>query len=167
MSEIDIELLTKQHDRVSFDCGEPRQNDLLQKRARKHAEQKFSQTWVATTEGRAEILGFVTLSMGQIEFANVTEEIVRGLPRYPIPVLHVGQLATSLRYQGKGIGSLLLAFSCRKAVELSQSVGCYAVDLFAQDEVAFEFYRRRGFLPLSVESQRLLIPVNTLVGAFS
>lgn len=166
MSEVDIELLTKRHDRVSFDCGEPRQNDFLQNRARKHAEQKFSQTWVATTGGRAEILGFITLSMGQIEFANAPEEIVRGLPRYPIPVLHIGQLATNLRYQGKGVGSMLLAFSCRKAVELSQSVGCYAVDLVAQAEKAFGYYLRRGFLPLSAESHRLVMPVKSLADAF-
>lgn len=162
MAEIDIELLTKAHDRGAFDCGEPRQNEFLKQRARKHAEQKFSQTWVAVRQSEKQILGFVALSMGNVLFENASAEVTKGLPRYPIPVIHVGQLATDYRYQGKGIGALLLAFAMRKAVEISQSIGCYAIELFAQDQSALDYYQRRGFLSLSESSSRLYLPIKSI-----
>lgn len=167
MDEVAIELLTKAHDRASFDCGESRQNEFLKLRARKHADMKFSQTWVAVRKGDKQILGFITLSMGSIQFDRISEEITLKLPRYPIPVLHVGQLATDLKAQGKGVGSLRLAFASQKAIELSQTVGCYAIELYAQDRSAYDYYLRRGFLPLKQDGFGLFAPIKTLQSGLS
>ena len=162
MSRVVVELLTKAHDRTSFDCGKQEQNDFLRQRARKHAELNFSKTWVAVQQGQSQILGYVTLSMGNVAFEGLTEDLQRQLPRYPMPVLHVGQLATDLSYQGLGIGSLLLRFAAEKAIEASSTVGCFAIELIAHNKKAFDWYLDRGFSSLLPGSFRLFQSVKTL-----
>lgn len=157
-----VELLTKAHDRKSFDCGRDAQNSFLKERARKHADINFSKTWVAVREGESTILGFVTLSMGLVGFEDMDEEVRGRLPRYPIPVLHVGQLATDIRFQGKGVGMLLLRFAAEQAIKASKTVGCYAIELQADNSVARDFYLRHGFLELSPGSMRLYQSIGAL-----
>lgn len=162
MERIVVELLTKTHDRKSFDCGRDSQNSFLKERARKHAELNYSKTWVAVRKDDPTILGYVTLAMGGIGFENVTDEIRARLPKYPMPVLHVGQLATDYRYQGKGIGPRLLRFAAEQAIMASKSVGCFAIELEADNERARQWYIRRGFIELSPGACRLYQTVAAL-----
>jgi GNAT superfamily N-acetyltransferase len=100
--------------------------------------------------------------MGNVLFENLDEEARSRLPRYPMPVLHVGQLATDKHYQGRGIGSLLLSFAARKAVEASATLGCFAIELIADSPEARAYYLRRGFRPLAENSMRLYQSVDSL-----
>ena len=162
MADVVIEKLSKQHDRTGFDCGVPKLNLFLQQQARSQANQGFGVTWVAVQEGEAAILGYVTVSMGHIEFNQADPEVTARLPRYPIPVLRVGKLATDITVQGRGVGSLLLAFSARMAISTADKVGCFALELEAADENVFQYYLKKGYLPLQVGSLRLYQPVETL-----
>ena len=162
MAEIVVELLCKAHDRKSFDCGREAQNTFLKERARKHAELNFSKTWVAVREGDPLILGYVTLSMASVLFENISEEFRAKLPKYPMPVLHVGQLATDTRYHGKGIGPFLLRFAAEQAISASKSVGCFALELEADNKKAHGFYINHGFLELKPGASRLYQTIETL-----
>ena len=165
MSRVVVELLTKAHDRKRFDCGKQEQNEFLLQRARKHAELNYSKTWVAIEEGHLRILGYVTLSMGSIVFENLIEELRLRVPRYPMPVLHVGQLATDSSVQGRGLGSSLLRFAAEKAIEASATVGCFAIELIADNPKAYDWYLKRGFSPLVSGSMRLYQSIETLKAA--
>ena len=162
MAEVVVELLTKAHDRKSFDCGRDAQNSFLKERARKHADLNYSKTWVAVHEGEPTILGYVTLSMGSVAFEHVTEEITARLPKYPMPVLHLGQLATDKRFQGKGVAPFLLRFASEQAISISKSVGCFALELEADNDKARDSYLKRGFLELMPGASRLYQTVETL-----
>lgn len=162
MPEIVVDLLSRVHDRKSFDCGRDAQNSFLKERARKHAELNFSKTWVAVREGESKILGYVTLSMGSIVFENISEEMRAKLPKYPMPVLHMGQLATDIRYQGKGVASCLLRFAAEQAIVAAKSVGCFALELQADNESARAFYLAQGFLELKPGSSRFYQAIETL-----
>ena len=61
-----------------------------------------------------------------------------------MPILHVRQLATDLRFQGKGIGPFLLRFAAEQAIRASKSVGCFALKLEADNPKARAFYLSRG-----------------------
>ena len=165
MADVVIEKLSKQHDRAGFDCGVPKLNLFLQQQARSQANQGFGVTWVAVEEGQLTILGYVTVSMGHIEFDHADPAVTARLPRYPIPVIRVGKLATDIKFQGRGIGSLLLAFAARMAISTADKVGCYALELEAADDNVFQYYLKKGFLPLQVGSLRLYQPVETLRSA--
>ncbi len=162
MAEVKVELLTSSHDRNSFNCGREAQNTFLRERARKHASQNFSKTWVAVMPGEPTMLGYVTLSMGNISFENLTDELRSELPKYPMPVLHAGQLAVSIHFQGKGIGALLIRFAAEQAIAASKPVGCYAIELVADNDRAREWYLARGFLELKPGGLRLYQSTATL-----
>jgi GNAT superfamily N-acetyltransferase len=100
--------------------------------------------------------------MGSIVFENLTDELRARLPRYPMRVLHVGQLATDSSVQGRGIGSLLLRFAGEKAIDASTTMGCFAIELIADNQMAFDWYLKRGFLPLVDGAMRLYQSVETL-----
>ena len=157
-----VELLSKAHDRKSFDCGRDSQNTFLKDRARKHSDINFSKTWVAVTEGSSTILGYVTLSMGAVTFENISDEILTKLPKYPMPVLHVGQLATDIRYQGKGVGSMLLRFAAEQAIKVAMVGGCFGLELEADNEQARQFYLKHGFLELKPGTMKLYQSVTAL-----
>ena len=122
---------------------------------------------VAVREGETTILGYVTLSMGNDTFENITDEITARLPKYPMPVLRVGQLATDIQFQGKGVGPLLLRFAAEQAIVASKLVGCFAIELEADNERARNWYLKRGFIELKPGGSRLYLPIATLEKAMA
>ena len=79
-----------------------------------------------------------------------------------MPVLHVGQLATDVRFQGKGVGALLLKFAAEQAINASKTIGCFALELEADNEEARLFYLRHGFLELKPGASRLYQTLATI-----
>jgi GNAT superfamily N-acetyltransferase len=162
MAEVAIELLNKKHERTSFDCGVEELNDYLKTRAGQQSRKNYSKTWVAVPVGYVTVVGYLTLSMGSVELDEISEQLLSRLPRHPMPVLHVGRLAVDLRVQGKGIGSLLLAFACEQCLSLAATVGCYGLQLDAKTPEVMEFYQAKGFQPLSPGSRKLILPIRDI-----
>lgn len=155
-----IERLASHHERTGFDCGEPALNQFLRQQAGQQQRKGLGQTYVALADGGAEVLGFVTLSAGQVEAAKLPSGLK--LPRYPVPMLRIGRLAVDQRHQGQGIGQDLLAFALRLALEFSERVGLYAVVVDAKHERAQAFYRKLGFAPTLDDPLCLFLPLATL-----
>ena len=57
-------LLTKEHDRKSFDCGVPPLNEYLQKYALQNQKKRSSSSYVSTVENR--IVGYYSLAYGHV-----------------------------------------------------------------------------------------------------
>ena len=102
MGRVVIERLSKTHDRNAFDCGVDDLNNFLKTQARKNAEQGVSVTWVAVEERQTANLGYLSITMSHVSYEDANPEITRKLPRYPIPMLHVGRLATNVGVQRQG-----------------------------------------------------------------
>jgi GNAT superfamily N-acetyltransferase len=155
-----IELLSKRHGRDDFDCGEPALNDYPRRQAGQQQRRGFGKTYVAVDEDGATVIGFVTLSAGQIATEQLPAHLK--LPRYPAPMLRIGRLAVDRRRQGQGIGQKLLAFALSLALEFSDRVGLYAVVVDAKHERAKAFYERLGFISCVDQPLCLYIPLSTL-----
>ena len=153
-----IELLTKHHKRENFDCGERSLNEFLQKYARQNSEKGFGRTFVAVLPGETEVLGYYTLSTGSVSFEIVPEK----LPRYPIPTVHLGRLATDLKMRGQGLGELLLIDALERTVLVAEELGIYAVELYALTDNAKRFYLKYGFIELQDDEKHLYLPIETL-----
>lgn len=117
---------------------------------------------MAVEEGHSQILGYVTLTLGNVLFENVTAEFQGRFPRFPIPVFHVRQLGTDISYQGLGIGSLLMRVAAERAIEASETVVCFAIELIVDNQMAFEWYLKRGFTLLVSGSLRLYQGIESL-----
>lgn len=155
-----IRLLDVLHRREGFDCGDAALNEFLLRQAGQQQRRGFGKTYVALAGDEATVIGFVTVSAGQIATASLSSQ--SRLPRYPAPMLRIGRLAVDMRHQGKGIGQDLLAFSLRLAVEFSQRVGLYAVVVDAKHDKAKAFYRKLGFIACVDNPLCLYLPIATL-----
>jgi len=153
-----IEPLSARHDRSAFDCGEHSLNDYLQRFARQNDERGLGRTYVLVVPGQQQVLGYYTLSSGYVAFDTVPEK----LPRYPIPVVHLGRLAVDLRMQGQGAGRMLLLDALRQAARVSRHIGIYAVEVRALHDRARSFYLKYGFAPLLDDRLHLYLSLKSI-----
>lgn len=155
-----IERLANRHQRVGFDCGEPSLNDFLQRQAGQLERRGFGKTYVALAADGLQVVGFVTLSAGQVESQKLPVHLK--LPRYPAPILRIGRLAVAKAQQGHGTGQHLMSFALQLALEFSQQVGLYAVVVDAKNAKAKAFYEGLGFIATLDDALCLYLPMATL-----
>jgi ribosomal protein S18 acetylase RimI-like enzyme len=152
----DVEPLSRRHDRGSFDCGNEDLNVFLKQFAGQNEERGLSRTFVITEAGAAQVTGYYNISSGAVGFQEMPE---RRLPRYPIPVVHLGRLAVGSRCQGQGLGEFLLIDVLRRAQAASEQIGVYAVEVRAIDAAARAFYLKYGFTELKDDALHLYLPM--------
>ena len=70
-----------------------------------------------------------------------------GQPPDPAPCLLLAQLATDVRWAGRGIGTGLVKHALQLCVQAAALIGGRALMVNAIDAQAAEFWRRRGFIP--------------------
>ncbi len=155
-----IERLGAQHQRRPFDCGNADLNQFLSQQAGQLARKNFCKTYVAVAGDGVAVLGFVSVSVGQAQTAQLPAQ--PRLPHYPVPILRIGRLGVDRSQQGKGIGRYLTAFALRLALEFSQQAGLYAVVVDAKDDKARAFYATLGFTATLDDPLCLYLPVATL-----
>ena len=76
-----------------------------------------------------------------------------------IPGIRLGRLAVDMRYQGKGLGELLLVDALTRAQRIHQEAGVVGLFVDAIDERAAGFYRHFGFLSAPDNPLMLVFPV--------
>lgn len=160
--------LTKQHDRTSFDCGEPALNEWIQKYAGQSQELRIVKVYVLVERGDDKVLGYFALRAGQVDFATIPRELRKRLPRYPIPVVHLARLAVDRSLRGQGFGGDLLIAALEKSLLVADSIGAHALEVYAKNEVAIRFYEHYQFRPMLDDVRHLYLPmavVKKLLGA--
>lgn len=125
--------LDKSFDKSAFDSGKPELNDYLKKYAWQNQKKRYSITFIATVENSKEIAGYYCTSASSIEFANIPDTLNKKLPKYPAPVMLIGQLAVDKKMQGKGLGKVLLMHALSRTVHISSEMGIFAVRVDAMD----------------------------------
>lgn len=158
MTAFKIEPLSSHHDRSGFDCGEESLNEYLKRFARQNSEKGLGRTYVAVKEGGPDIFGYYTLSSGAVSF----DEVPENLPRYPIPVVHLGRLAVAKKAQGKRLGKALLADALTRAVTVADILGVFAVEVYALNDSAREFYLKFGFTELLDDRKHLYMTIRKI-----
>ena len=158
---IRIETLAAHHERAAFDCGEASLDIYLQRYARQNATLGLGTTYVAlNSDTPARIAAYYTLSASRIERANLPAS--EKLPRYPLPSALIARLAVDKKYQGKGLGELLLMDALARVLRIADEMGLYAVDVVALHERARAFYHRYGFVALTSDSLHLYLTLKTI-----
>ncbi|OGT07150.1 MAG: hypothetical protein A2103_02415 [Gammaproteobacteria bacterium GWF2_41_13] len=167
LSQYNIQLLTKQHNRQKFSCGVESLNRYLQQQASQDIKRYLSTTFVLTQQKSAEVIGYYTLSSLAIDAGEFSENIVRRLPKYPLfPAILIGRLAIDERFHGNRLGELLIVDALRRSVKSSQEVAAMVVLVEAKNEKAARFYRRYGFIPFVHHECKLFLPIATAKALF-
>lgn len=158
--------LAKTHDRAQFDCGHPALNEFLRNYARQNQNENIGRTWVATLPGQRRVLGFHTLTVASVTREQFSAEDTKRLPRYPVPVAHLGRLAVDLSARGTGLGEHLLLHALEQVLRVSQVVGIFAVEVRAKEEEAKRFYEHYGFKRMLDDDLHLYLSVKVLPKLF-
>jgi len=145
---IEVRPLKETDDRTSFQSGDE-QLDIFFRRfaGQNQFRHHIGATYVAV-EGEA-ILGFATVTVGQIEIDSLPLNLRRRLPDYPLPILRLARLAAQRDAQGKGVGEHLMRAVFTIAAELREKLGCVGVVVDAKP-AAESYYSRYGFVALEV-----------------
>lgn len=160
---LNIEVLSRQHHRNTFDCGVTALNDYLAKTAFQHSEKGLSKTFVAVDKNLPfEIIGFFTLTLTEIDYDLLPETINKKLPRTVLPVIKLARLAIATSHQGCGIGKALLFEALNRSYQVHQLVGAIALFVDAKDKQAALFYQKFGFIPIPSYPLQLFLPFNVL-----
>lgn len=157
-----VEPLDPLHERGEFCCGKAPLDDFIRSLASQYEKRKLGRTYVALMPGSRKVCGYYTLASGSIPFADVPPAMAKKLPRHPVPVALLGRLAVDQSAQGQGLGEELLMNALRRCLELSETVGIFAVEVLAIDTQAKGFYEKYGFLPFLDNELHLYLPIQTI-----
>ena len=137
--------LAGDHDRQGFDCGRQELNDWLQQVARQHQDKGLSKIFGAVDEeAPTRIYGYYALTLAELETRHLPEAWRKKLPRR-IPGVRLGRLAVYRRYQGKGLGELLVVDALTRAQRIYAEAGGIGLFVDALDEQAAGYYLNFGF----------------------
>lgn len=162
-----IELLGKKHNREDFDCGKELLNNYLKTQAGQDIKRKLSACFVLSDKGTNTIKGYYTLSNTSIPLSSFSEKIQKKIPKSytSVPATLLGRLAIDIKYQGKGIGKILLIDALKRAYDASIEIGSFAVVVYPIDQEAERFYKKYDFIKLP-DSGKMFIAIKTLSELF-
>ena len=148
------------HNRSAFDCGVPELNLYLQKFAEQHRRHGINRVYVLVdSDEPSRILGYYTLSAGEVDVQQLSEADRKKLPRFPIPCFRLGRLAATKVLRGQGIGKVLIGCAIDRCLQVKTQIGAYALLVDAKDAAAQTFYERYGFKRLSDREMTLYLPL--------
>ncbi len=155
-----IELDKAIHDRASFDCGEVELNEFLRTKAAKHMTAGISRTMVLPAsvplpDGRFPICTFYTITPSSISRETLTKKLMKKLPRYPVPVFLLAQLAVHSEYHNQGLGKISLIKALEYLWEINSHMRAYAIIVDCLNETAENFYSKYGFEVLCCHNSRV------------
>ncbi|MFN3298513.1 GNAT family N-acetyltransferase [Caldimonas sp.] len=150
------EPLAAQHRLEGFDCGKPALNDWLLRHARQAQGSGSAKTFVVADD-EDRVVGYFSLTVGQVDTLEAPERIRKGMGQYPVPVVILARLAVSREHQGLGIGVGMLQDAIRRTMLIAEQAGIRAMLTHPIDEEAARFYTRFGFIASPLREQQLLL----------
>ena len=148
------------HNRKAFCCGEPALDRFLKRQAHQNMRRGVSQTFVLVPiEAPDAIAGFYTLAPAEVSLAGLQPGDAKPLPPYPVPCFRMGRLARDQRWQGQGLGPLLLGLAVQRCLDAQRLVGGFALVVDAKSPVAAAFYAHHGFRPFQDRPCSLYLPL--------
>jgi GNAT superfamily N-acetyltransferase len=162
-----IEPLSGDRDRSRFLSGSAALDRYFREQVSQDTKRRIATCFVALSIDTNSVAGYYTLSASGVSLTDLSPEIAKKLPRYPVvPVVLLGRLAVDRNYRGRGLGSVLLGDALMRAAR--SELGVFAMVVDAKDEDAQRFYERFGFTPLPAETRqrlRLCLPIATALRA--
>jgi ribosomal protein S18 acetylase RimI-like enzyme len=156
-----IERLSKKHSRTHFSCGDADLDSYLKKYAGQNERLNISRHYVAVASSTSSILGYYTLSAGGVAWTTLPDDFRRKLPKYPVPVAHLGRLAVDETLQGQGMGEFLLVDALARVIRVANEIAIHAVEVIAATEQAKRFYEKYGFLSLIDDPRHMYLALAT------
>lgn len=111
-----------------------------------------------------DMVGYYTLAVGQVSREEAPDRIVKGLARYPVPVMLLARLAVDRRWQGQGVGKALLKDAMQRTLQAADIAGIRAFVVHAKDAEAASFYQKFDFIPSPTDAMHLFLLLKDVRG---
>jgi predicted N-acetyltransferase YhbS len=144
----------------NFESGSPARDARL--RTRGLASQRSGDALTHVAESKGRIIGFCALSTASIMRSTLPGAMRRNAPD-PIPALLIGQLAVDHRFQGRGIGLMLVRDAMRRALQISRFGGWRLLAVNPDGDAAAAFWAKLDFVPIPGASPALMVLTQTMV----
>lgn len=155
-----IEKLRREHPLDAFDCGQPDLNNWLLKHALQNQGANAAQTYIGLADGA--VIGYYSLAVGQIEFADAPERLQKGLARHPVPVMLLARLAVHEKWQRRGVGRALLKDAILRTLQAADIAGIRALAVHGKDDQARKYYEQFDFTPSPTDPLHLFVLLKDL-----
>jgi GNAT superfamily N-acetyltransferase len=160
-----IEPLGSHHNRAVFSCGIESLDVYFQRQAGQDARKRVAAPFVLLDRSSDIVAGYYTLSKAGINLVDLPTEITKKLPKYPVvPATLLGRLAVDKKYQGKGLGEILLMDALQRS--LQNEIASMAVVVDAKDDNGRSFYEHYQFIRFPDYANRLFLPMTTIAKMF-
>ena len=159
--------LEPKHSKKEFTCGKEMLDNYLHHQANQDVKRKLSACFVMVDAESEVIKAYYTLSNNSIPLALIPANFRKNLPKsyLAIPTTLLGRLAIDSRFQGQGIGTILLIDALKRSYETAETIGSFAVIANPLDKYAEEFYNKYGFIKLP-DSKKMFLPMKTIEKLF-
>jgi GNAT superfamily N-acetyltransferase len=139
----------------------------MRRQANQDVKKKLSACFVLNDPETNLLKGYYTLANNSIPHDVIPKQFQKKLPGLysSIPATLIGRLAIDHRFQGKGIGKLLLIDAFKRSYETSKNIGSFAVVVDPLDEDAENFYYKYGFIKLP-DSGKMFLPMRMIKELF-
>jgi GNAT superfamily N-acetyltransferase len=155
-----IEKLRREHPLDAFTCGRAELDRFLIRHALASQQANASRTYLGLAG--AEVVGFYSLVVGEVAYADAAERLTKGLGRHPVPIMLLARLAVSTAWQGRRIGAGLLKDAMRRTLQAADIGGIRAFAVHAKDEAARRFYQHFDFVPSPTDPLHLFLLIKDL-----
>ena len=154
------------HDRTAFSCGLDQVDNYFRKTANKLQKAGNVRVFVLL-DASERLLGFYALNAHSVDYGELPKKYARTRPSHgSIPAAYISMIGVDQRYQGNGLGGILLVEALKKLVRVSEAVGIAVLRLDVLDCGNEEATNRRlalytgyGFRPLVSSPLRLFMPI--------
>lgn len=155
-----IEKLRRDHGIEGFDCGKEALNRFLTHHALQSQQAGATTTYLGLEDER--VIGFYSLSVGQIDYGDAPERLTKGLARHPVPIMLLARMAVASGHQGRRIGAGLLKDAMLRTLQASEIAGIRAFIVHAKDDEARTFYERFDFAASPTDPYHLVLLLKDL-----
>ncbi len=164
-----IEPLAPKYQTDAFDCGSEVQSTWLRRHALQAHRSDTCKVYVVCRRNEPAVVGYYALAAGAVSHEAAPPRVLKGVGRYPVPVILLTRLGVDLAEQGHGLGSALVQDAFRQAVAVSDRVGVRALLIHCESPRASDFYRHidPGFEQSPTDPLHLLLLMADLRAAVS
>ncbi len=145
--------------RSRFDCGTPALNRYLAETASQHEARNIARIFCGETDGT--LSGYYALTNANVDVSALPPEVIKKykLPTHQLPVVRLARLAVDSRFQGLGLGQVLLIDAMSKVIRVAALSGCMGLTVDAKDARAAAFYLQFGFRQAPENGLVLFMPL--------
>lgn len=154
------------HDRTAFSCGVDQVDNYFKKTANKLQKAGNVRVSVLRDAG-CELLGFYAVNAHTVDYGELPKKYARARSSHgSVPAAYISMIGVDQRFQGKGLGGILLVEALKNLARVSQTLGIAVVlmdVLNCGDEMAtnrrLALYSGYGFTSLKSARLRLFLPI--------